>query len=210
MMSLKQAALAAGALFALSAAPASAQSTTDVFNGATVTNTSPLLECCGGSASGNLFGGTGGVEAPNLLFADQSGTSQGFIQFVEFTIPALPADTGVAAATLYAQSDEGTENGNRNTSGFRLLADADANGTFETVLVPLIDPLDNTGATPTNTYAFAPTAATAYRAEFTKGGGSGSRLVELDAITGPIPEPGTVSLLALGGLGLLARRRRRA
>lgn len=189
-----------------SAGQAFAQSTTDAFNGATVTSTSPLLECCGGSAAGNLFGGTGGVEPAHLLFADQ--TPAGSTQFVEFTIPALPAGTGITGVTLYAQSDDGTEGGNRNTSGFRLLADTNGDTTFETELVPLVNPLDNTSSTPTNTYSFAPTAATIYRAEFIKGGVSGSREVELDAITGPIPEPASLSLLAVGCLGLLARRRR--
>lgn len=208
MIRFTRTALAAAALSVLCSGAVMAQSTTDAFNGATVINTSPLLECCGGSAAGNLFGGTGGVEPAHLLFADSSGTFPGFIQFVEFTILALPADTGVAGVTLYAQSDTGAEDANRATSGFRLLSDADNDGSFETELVPLTDPLDNTASSPANTYFFTPTAATAYRAEFTKQGASGSREVELDAITGTIPEPATLSLLALSGLGLLARRRR--
>ncbi|RZJ04906.1 MAG: PEP-CTERM sorting domain-containing protein, partial [Rubrivivax sp.] len=59
--------------------------------------------------------------------------------------------------------------------------------------------------------SFAAVTAQHFRAEFTQAtsffGASGPRVVELDAVTAAVPEPGTWALL-LGGLAVLARRRR--
>jgi len=171
----------------------------DLFDNATVTSNSALVECCGSSQANNIFegpDGTGGVEATTTIFADTPGI--GFTNFIEFSIFSAQF---VNSVTLINRSDNGTEGGSRSTAGFTLFADTDSNGIFETTLVPLTDPLDS-GVN--NVYSFAGVTASSFRAEFTNGTQAGARIVELDAV----PEPASFGLLSLGALGLLARRRR--
>lgn len=166
----------------------------DISEGNVVTNHSaehPL-----GIVVEDMFGGTQGAYGPEVghtIFADVDAT-----HFVEFNRAAggLP----ISGVSLITQDDGAGGDNFRGTRQFRLLADTDP-GTagFETVLVDA-NPTDETT---NDIYAFAPTGAISFRAEFV---GNGPRIVELDAIT--IPEPAALSLLGLVGLGLLARRRR--
>jgi len=171
----------------------------DLFDNATVTLNSALVECCGSSEANNIFegpDGVGGVEPTTTIFADAPGI--GFTNFIEFSIFSAQF---VNSVTLNNRSDNGAEAGSRSTAGFSLFADTDNNGIYETTLVSLTDPLDSGVA---NVYNFAGVTASSFRAEFTNGTQAGARIIELDAV----PEPASFGLLSLGALGLLARRRR--
>ena len=159
------------------------------------------------------------VEPLHTIFADAP--APGFTDTVNFT---TAGPVTIAGVNLFNFSDDNSPGGNRNTSAFRLLADTPASATNgqdddgdgqvdeggEYQLLVGTPGVPATGPGPAddgsaNAYAFAPVTATSFIAEFTRGGESGLRIVELDAI---VREPATLGLLAVGGLGLLGRRRR--
>ena len=168
----------------------------DISEGNTVTNHSP--EHPFNIVVEDMFGGQRGTFAPEVghtIFQDVDTT-----HFVEFYRAAggLP----IVGVSLITQDDvAGGQDGFRGTRRFRLLADTDTDTPgFETVLVDANPTDEGTN----DVYNFAATSAISFRAEFV---GPGSRVIELDAIA--IPEPAALSLLGLGGLALLARRRHR-
>lgn len=172
----------------------------DLFDGVTVTANSPTL--FGIDDPNEAFSGpngTGPIEPGSLLFPD----TPGLTSFLEFNTSAPVFINGV---NLITQSDNATENGDRNTAGFRLFANLDANPDFEVALVPTTNPIDNGAG---NIYTFGGVTAQFFRAEFVNGNGTqnqGARIVEFDAV----PEPATIGLLGLGALSLLTSRRRQA
>lgn len=175
--------------------PASGQSSTDPFQGATVVTASPFEGCCGGFPPTNIFGAFGGGEdGATTIFA------AGGNNFVNFTTAQPVLLNGVE---LYNAADNG-EDGFRGTSGFSLLADTNNDSTYETTIVNNVNPTDF-GVV--NQYFFAPVTASSFRAEFV-GPNGGNRIRELDAIGQVVPEPAALSLLAIGGLALMGRRRR--
>jgi hypothetical protein len=148
----------------------------------------------------------GPVEPGSFLFADNTGGAG-----VNNT---LTFNTG-SPLTLAGLKVQGGANGAsvgdpRRISLLELRADTDGDGDFtdEVALFSDADFADTGDAGPGfEQYTFADTTASAFQLTVQNQEGLGARLLEIDAILG-IPEPGTLSLMALGGLGLLSRRRR--
>ncbi|WP_457322188.1 PEP-CTERM sorting domain-containing protein [Roseateles sp. P5_E11] len=195
--------LAAGLTQAASAA--SATDAWDVSQGSAVTQfiANPALP---GNGPG-MFGGDAGENSPfsgerfNTIFPDLLPT--GTVHVIEW---ATPAPITLLGWQLEAAADGG--NGARSFAHFTL--SAEIGGAWVAVssvdtLALYVDQHLQLGD------SFAPVTASHFRAEFTQAtsffGASGPRVVELDAITAAVPEPGTWALM-LGGLAALARRRR--
>lgn len=192
-------------------------STTDPFNGAAVNDalSSDPVNCCGLTGAPvdfpleNMFGGTtsgNGNTFDAAIFNDSVNVANPAV--VVFT---RGNSTPIFGVNVFTSSDDpaNPEVAARSTSDFMLAADADNNGSFETVLVASGNPLDNGSS---NFFPFAGSStATTFQATFTPGNVTGCcngpRVIELDAVT--VPEPAAIGLLALGGLGALTRRRRR-
>jgi hypothetical protein len=204
--------------------PAGAQSSTDLFDisqGTVLTAHSPVrgeLVFAGGGVSDarNILGGAfGTIEPGNTIFEDQQPLD--FVHFIEFRTPSLVA---IDQVDLYASGDFGAPYGSdfRDFGEFRLYAATSAGGPFALVtdLVPS-HPAPH-GVVPFSFTFGAPVVGQFFRAEFVQypvtffGGGytGGPRIKELDAFGRAVPEPGTLSLLLMGGLGaagVLKRRR---
>jgi hypothetical protein len=178
----------------------------DVSGGTVITNNSPVLNA-GGLTSDirNLLGGTGGnVETTSTIF--QSFTPPGTVHFVEWR---TPSPIVLTSFKLFANGD-GPANGNhREFDRFTLFTKNLNSGMFEQLF----------NLTPTHPYTFAvpgqqllvstnvpPTLAQEFRAEFLQFGDatftSGPRIRELDGFGTVAPEPSTLALLGIGGLGL--------
>lgn len=142
----------------------------------------------------------GGLPQPHeALFLDSNGPA-GTVDFA-FIVP-VPANPPVLrGVTLYALAEGGVEDGIGGVSAFRLLASRSA-GFPDFVLVDGVNPRDDGSP---NTYFFPPVQVSAVYAQFTRSTDSGSRIIELDAIS--VPEPTGAAALAAGGALLLRRRR---
>jgi hypothetical protein len=200
------AAAAFGTLFL--AAPLSAQVSTDLWDvsqGATVNSSS------GGTVL-NMFGGTeinfgNGSLEPGTAFLEDAGRSAGFVHFVEFESAAPIRLTGYH---LLAGDDNASNPGDRGFTEFRLYA-FNA-GSFQ--LIDSFTPASNPypGNSVDVTSAFAAVEAQLFRAEFVQfanDNGPGPRIIELDAIATPVPEPGTLAMILAGGTMFLLVRRRK-
>jgi hypothetical protein len=192
----------------------------DVNQGAVVTGSSPTHE--NGSNVNNIFGGNnfnGCGDSPTVtVFADfvagQYGNPAGVlpvgtIHWVEWN---TAAPTWLGSFEVYAGADGGT-----NARSFNHLTlmykmnPSDSWTTFYTgdlaVPYPVLDPAsdlvisENLASSILGQY---------FRAEFTQATAimwaAGPRITELDGFA---PEPATLALLGLGGLGLLLNRKRR-
>ena len=157
-----------------------------------------------------MFGQTGGVEANNTLFAD--GQPAGTAFSVTFDIGAPQIIGGIE---LYVADDSGplAPSNARGIVRFQLLQGATVISDV-TVLAP---GQNNFGVYGGNnlkiTDSFSPVTGSQFTAIFYSNDNAtfgGSRILELDAVQGVIPEPGTLSMLTLGGLAVLFARRRKA
>lgn len=176
-------------------------SNSDPFNGAVFDDarSTDYINCC---------------DIPNLdAIFDGTTTASIFSDAVDMNNPAVLTFTRdntipIFGVNLFTGSDDpvATETAARSTGNFTLSADNDNDGTFETVLVAGGDPIDDGRS---NFFPFiGSSTATVFQATFTPGSTSsndGPRVFELDAVT--VPEPTALALMALGGIGLLARRR---
>jgi hypothetical protein len=150
------------------------------------------------------FGGAGG----QTLFADYRGA--GYVHAVEWQ---TSAPVTLLSFSLWAQN-EGMDR--RAFNRFTLFSDS--GGTWQEIYDT--GPGFSYPSTPALNLEqdVTPVTAQDFRAEFvqapyTSGNASGPRILELDGfdtyLDGSVPEPATLSLLALGGLAVLRRRRRR-
>ena len=171
---------------------ATAQSGVDPFEGAGVTADSGTIFPA--TAMFSLTGGGTGEDGTTTIFNNGGG-----VHFVEFQTASPVTISGV---TAYTASDGNVSDGFRGTSFFDIFVDLDVNGSFETNLASGNPVDDGTGAT----FSFSPITGSRFRAEFT---GDGPRVRELDAIAF-VPEPGSMSLAAIGAASLLLFLRRRA
>jgi|GEM_PF-1903237 len=178
-----------------------APSTEDVFDvaqGSTITAFTPGI-----FAPEAVFGANAGRAEPDSAFCPDVG--QGNSSFIELQTADRIALNGIR---LYAKNDGGTVF-RRAMSAFRLLADVDADGTFETVVIDK-DILVNYGQQPDNlavtgnalelNIAFQPIVAQNWRVEFEQGTSASSfegvRIIEVDGITpvaGSIVQPANVT-----------------
>ncbi len=159
----------------------------DVSQGATVTGGTAVR---GDSAAVNAFGGVGGADGGNLVFAD--GQPAGFTHVVEWETPSLLLLHG---ARLFAADDAGS--GQRGFTEMRLFGRASAADAF-TLLAT-----HRPGAAPyfapvQAEMTFTPVVARQFRAEFDQFGSfstGGPRVGELDAMG----EPVVLAPVAAGG-----------
>ncbi|HPF38437.1 MAG TPA: hypothetical protein PK093_07315 [Phycisphaerae bacterium] len=168
----------------------------DVSKGAIVVNSTVGFEPGPEAAFGADLGGgePGNTFAPNLGAGESS-----FIE-VQTTRP-----TRLSGVRIYARNDGPGFSFRRSMSAFRLLADTDGDGAFETIVVNAPINVDYGGqagnlATPDNTleleFAFAPVIAEHWRVEFEQsvnaGPFSGVRIIEVDGVArapGAIVQP---------------------
>lgn len=155
---------------------ARAQTSDDVFDskqGAQISKSSLTLDTF--DPVGIIGGATPGeINAGVTIFKG------GSPNYVEIRIPRA---VSVNMVELFVRSDNYVAGGARSVADFSLLADADGDGQFETVLVDHAEPLNDATA---NRYSFAPVTAASFRAEFTSGSIvngdlDGPRVIELDA-----------------------------
>jgi hypothetical protein len=213
------------------AAPASALpiGIADLWNGATVTANSPLIEWTTSSAS-NMFGGSFGVEPANTLFADRLSTGAGTIHWVEWqtTTPQT-----IRSFELFAHHDGYPRDATyRGFDLFRLYAYNSGTNAFDILLYnlqlsfgtpPYYDPTGalNPCLCVLDVLADVQSVVTTsrWRAEFRQygapsGDNDGPRIMELNGFDtslqpAPVPEPATIALVLTGLAGARVRRFKR-
>jgi hypothetical protein len=175
----------------------------DVSQGTTVTGNSPVL-----NSGANLIGGAAGIEAGNVLFSDSY--PAGTVHWVEWQ---TTAPVTVRRFNLVANHETITR---RSMNNFALYAWSGGDWlTLYDQAVPLPygggPNYANTATLELNAPVDNVVSADMFRAEFTQAStepaAKGPRIVELDGSS--VPEPATMSLLALGGIAMLRRRRNR-
>ena len=176
-------------------------SQTDLFNGATVTATSPLLS---GFSANDAFGAV--TPAPDFppetttgghtIFADGSAT-----QFINFNTAAPVTIAGFVASI----SSDGPGSSDRGFTSISLFGSSDGGMNYTQI--------DSTAIVPTLggqtvTFSFAPVTGQFFRFEGTPSS-NGSRILELDAVgIAAVPEPATWAMM-IGGFGMLGGTLRR-
>ena len=123
-------------------------------------------------------------------------------EYVDFVTFKTSENIILSGYTIELHGDGAGVGVNRGTELVQLSADTGAG-------FVVIDSFDNNGFGGTVIRPLGgPVEANTFKLEITRDNGSGPRIVELDAIATTIPEPSTMMLLALGGLGLLRGIRR--
>ena len=187
------AALGGGRVHAQFAVAPSTSDALDSAQGTLVTNFTAGI----GPAPTAAIGANPGGPEPGTCFCPNVGV--GNYSFVEVLTASAVT---LSSARLYGKNDGAANAYRRAMSGFRLMADTDANGTFETTVVNATIATNYALQAPnlalTTEYlellfTFAPTSAAAWRMEFVQGTSvgiyEGARVIEVDGIAAPCPLP---------------------
>jgi hypothetical protein len=201
--------------------------TSDAFENATIDSASPPV--AGSFYTSDMFGTNLSAEQGHAIFADNNQPvdtttkTQTNVTFVNFH---TTAPVSIGGYNLYLSDDTGS--GHRGVTYFRLYASNDGGSTYTVLLSKVqINPILDGPTRPTeadvnseyinlygsNAITVSDSFSTAtdyqyFRGEFMVNpwvSPNGPRVIELDAVS--VPEPASIGLLALGGAGLLTRRR---
>ncbi len=177
--------------------PPSSTDLWDVSQGTTVTGTSGIYP---GINPANMFGGTGGVEPANTIFAD--GKPAGTVHWIEWQ---TSSPVTIASAVLEARhdGDNGRDANYRGMSRFKLFARDTGGAWIQLFDIEPANPYGDTVAPANTGVADIPSqpyrlllcanlalmTATEFRAEVTQrgnvGGAQGPRIIELDGYATP-------------------------
>lgn len=192
-----------------SALPISGTDLWDISQGSAVDNDTGTLFSWQPSI-GNMFGATTTQMGSHTLFAD--GRGEGYVHTVVWHTSSAPVT--LLSFSLWANNEDTMLR--RAFKQFRLYSGDSASGPwgeiYDTGPFTYLNNVNIEGDMTT------PVTAQYFKAEFvqalyTYSNASGPRILELDGFDTYLdgtPEPATLSLLALGGLAILRRRRRRS